>query len=325
MEYRSFKGYNGWAQMGFLLALLGLGLILASSLQGIVTAVITPKGFNFSDTKGLTKILSQPENVTTARLMQVGSTLALFFLPALMWNFICNGKTLFWVGFNKYFTLKQIAIAFVIMLTASLGAQFFAIITKGILAYIPWLDAKARLMENSYNEQVNALSNLKNGGEYVLALFIMAFFPGLFEEVFFRGLLQRFFERWWSKPILAIVASSIIFSVIHASIYLFLTRLCLGLALGFIFYYTRNVWINVIAHFINNAMALTYLYFQPKGKIKTAAPEAAAHWLVCIAAICGTILLIIYLKKQSTEQVAQINQQEDFLWQQPLYKNNNLA
>jgi uncharacterized protein len=327
MEYRSFKGYNGWAQIGFLLALLGLGVLVAGSLQVIVTAAILPKGFNIGDTKGLTKILSQPENVSTARLMQVGTTVTLFFIPALLWNYICNGKRFFWIGFNKVFNVKQVVIAFAIMFMALLGAQFFAILSKSILAYLPWLDAKAKIMEDSYNDQINALSNLKSGSEYVVSLLILAFLPALCEEVFFRGLLQRFFERWWSKPVLAIIASSIIFSLVHSSIYLFLTRFFLGMALGFIFYYSRNIWVNVIAHFINNAMALTALYFQvkKKGAVNAAASEPDVHWLLCIAGICATIFLVLYLKKQSAEQVAQINQQEDFLWQQPLYKNNNLA
>jgi uncharacterized protein len=327
MEYKSIKGYNGWAQVGFLVALLGLGILLVGAIQFIITASIAPKGFNLSDAKGLLKLLSQPENVTIARVMQVGSTLALFFIPALMWNFICNGKSLFWLGFNKHFTFKQIAVAFLIMLAASLGAQFFAIISKSIMSYLPFFDAKAKLMEDDYNQQIAALSNLKSTSEYVVALFIMAFFPALFEEVFFRGLLQRFFERWWGKPLIAIVASSIIFSLIHASIYLFLSRVCLGMALGVIFYYTRNIWVNVIAHFINNALALTALYIQSKttGKVVPQAAEPDAHWLLCIAGMAAAIGLALYLQKQSMQQVQQITTEENYLLEQTIYKPNNLA
>ena len=58
----------------------------------------------------------------------------------------------------------------------------------------------------------------------VLILVVMAFFPALFEEIFFRGAMQELLERWWKKPLLAVIFTSIVFSLIHMSVYLFLSR-----------------------------------------------------------------------------------------------------
>ncbi|MBK7557477.1 MAG: CPBP family intramembrane metalloprotease [Chitinophagaceae bacterium] len=77
-----------------------------------------------------------------------------------------------------------------------------------MLSYFPDLYVMGQKMESAYTEQVMALSNLKSWGEFVMAIVIMAFFPALFEEIFFRGAVQNLLERWWQKPLLAIIATS---------------------------------------------------------------------------------------------------------------------
>jgi membrane protease YdiL (CAAX protease family) len=57
-----------------------------------------------------------------------------------------------------------------------------------------------------------------------------------------------------------IFITSIIFSAIHFSYYGFLPRLFLGLMLGYIFYFSKNIWLNITAHFLNNAYPLTAMY-----------------------------------------------------------------
>ena len=84
---------------------------------------------------------------------------------------------------------------------------------------------------------------------------VIAFLPALFEETLFRGGMQNLFSRWFKKPLLAIVVTSIIFSAIHGSYLGFLSRFALGFLLGWIYYRTGNIWLNIIGHFFNNAFA----------------------------------------------------------------------
>jgi len=170
-------------------------------------------------------------------------------------------------------------------------------------------------MEALYNEQALALSNLKSFPEYIVALFIMAFFPAMFEEVFFRGTIQNLLVKWWQRPMVAIFVTSVIFSLIHLSIYLFMSRLALGFVLGLMFYYTKNIWVNIVAHFLNNAIALTGLYIMrdKPGKNNLEALDPQVHWsisLLCFAALIGLILL---LKKYSVMNRARIDAKENLL------------
>jgi uncharacterized protein len=148
-------------------------------------------------------------------------------------------------------------------------------------------------MEKTYAEQIMLMSNLTGWGEYIVSIIIIAFFPAVFEEMFFRGALQSTLHRWIKNyPWIAIVITSIFFSLIHLSIYLFLSRLFLGVALGWIFYKSRNVWIGIFIHFVNNTFALTQVFYlkQTGGKIDPAQLETDTPWW---GVLIGTVVLVV--------------------------------
>ena len=116
-------------------------------------------------------------------------------------------------------------------------------------------------LEEEYNRQVSAIISLKNAKDYIMALIIMAFIPAVCEETLFRGGLQNFLTRGTRLPWLSIIVVSILFSLAHFSYYGFLSRFFLGIVLGVIFHYSGRLWLSILAHFINNALAITVLYF----------------------------------------------------------------
>jgi uncharacterized protein len=315
MEYRSVKGFTGFGQMGFLFAFLGLGVILATGTQAFFTMQMLPAGAKLTDTNEVMKAMALPQNVGLARASQVISTMLLLFLPAALWSFASHGKNPFWLGFNRHINIFQIMLGFMIIFSAGMAAAPMADLTKTVVAHFPSLDAMAKKMENMYNEQAAALSNLNNIKEYIVALFIMAFFPAMFEEVFFRGAVQNLLVRWWKMPLIAIIVTSLLFSLIHMSVYLFISRAILGFALGYMFHVTKNIWVNIIAHFINNAIALTMLYSMKlsTGKVDLQKLEPVLHWSVCIAGIVVLVGLFYLLKKYSTKNVDYIDDEEVYL------------
>src|SRR5205085_7435623 len=111
--------------------------------------------------------------------------------------------------------------------------------------------------------QINSLPR------YILSLFIIALLPAIFEETFFRGGLQNFLTRWFKSPWVAILLTSIIFSIIHLSYYGFFVRFALGVILGFIFYYSGSLWLSILFHLLFNGLQVTALYaFSQSGSAK---------------------------------------------------------
>jgi membrane protease YdiL (CAAX protease family) len=80
----------------------------------------------------------------------------------------------------------------------------------------------------------------------------------LFRGVIFAGLVQRM-PLW-----VAAVLSGIIFGAAHGDPWSFVPLAVTGTGLGLLYYRTRSLWPNILAHGVFNAFALIIVYFVPK-------------------------------------------------------------
>ena len=316
MSYKSIKGFTGWGQLGMLVLFLGIGFIITGIVQAVILFQLMPSGTSMAGMeKSMLQAMMDPKNVGALRLSQVLGTLFLLFIPAVIYSRVTNGKNPFWLGFNKFLNVKQVLIGFAIIFAANIFAGPFGDWTKAILVHFPSLNASAKQLEDAYNQQVLAISNLRSGGEYITALFIMAFFPAMFEEVFFRGAVQNLLVRWWKKPMVAIIVTSLFFSLIHMSIYLFISRAVLGFVLGLLYYRSRNIWVNIIAHFLNNAIAVTSLFYMSmtSPKIDISKLDPKVEWWTGLLGLIALLGLFRLFGLFSKDKVAAINIQEAVL------------
>jgi hypothetical protein len=293
-----------------------MGFVLAGGAQFIIGMMMLPEGVSTEKMADeMLKAMMLPKNVGLARLSQVLGTFLLLFLPAVLYSLVVNGRNSFWLGFSKYFNANQVIIGFFIILVANMLASPLADLSKMAISHFPSVAAFATKLENTYNEQVAALSNLKSWGEMIIAIFIMAFFPAVFEELFFRGAMQNLFVKWWKKPLLAVIFTSLIFSLIHFSIYLFLSRAVLGFALGYMFYQTKNIWVNIWAHFLNNAIAVGQLFYMSRKHLKIDVNEMDPGLPLWTGIITAVILFFLFklMEKYSAENKARIVAREQVL------------
>ena len=316
MKYRSVKGFDGAAQLGFLLVFVGLGFILAGAAQLIIGFKMVPPGTSLANMgKAMLDAMKDPKQVFYSRLAQVSGTFFLLFIPAVLYARVSHGSNKFWLGFNSNVNAYQLILGFLIMFTANVLAAPLQEISKALLIHLPSLNAIAKELETAYNEQVIVLSNLKSWPEFLMALLIMAFFPALFEEVFFRGAMQNLFVKWWKQPLVAIIVTSLLFSLIHSSVYLFLSRAVLGFVLGLMYYKTKNIWVNIIAHFLNNAIAVAQLFAISKSgdKIDMSTLDPKIEWWFGIIAVAVLFFLFRFLDRYSRKNRERINAKEQLL------------
>ena len=105
--------------------------------------------------------------------------------------------------------------------------------------------------------------------------------------------------------ILAVVVTTIIFSYVHGSYFGFLSRAVLGFVLGWMYYRTGNLWLNIIAHVVNNAFAVTAIYimrmYDPNMDVAKADIRVSIWWgLLSLAVIIG---LFTVFEKVSRYQI----------------------
>jgi membrane protease YdiL (CAAX protease family) len=75
----------------------------------------------------------------------------------------------------------------------------------------------------------------------------------------FRGVLYPLLRnRWGLWP--GVLASSLIFAVIHGDIAVGVTAFVLGIILALVFEYSRSLWSAVLVHVLNNSLKILLLY-----------------------------------------------------------------
>lgn len=267
MQYRSVKGITGWAQLGILIAFIGVGFILAGVIQLYLGyKALGPNNLPIEQLpEAMVKAFMKPENMGYMQLSQVLGTFFLMFIPSIAFILICH-KKISWAGVNKHVNLNQLGLAFLILFCTTAFATPFADISKMIFSHFPHWDMLAKNAENLYNNMIKSMTGLNTWPEFFTAVFIIALLPAFFEELAFRGVLQNFLTKWLKKPIVAILITSIIFSLIHASYYLFISRFILSCALGLLFYRSKNIWPSTFMHFINNLTGVIQLFYLNKTK-----------------------------------------------------------
>jgi uncharacterized protein len=293
MAHIATKRFTYWGQLGILMAFTGVGLIIGGivSLIPLLTKMDISKLANL---KGLADFINNPDNANAVRLMQFISVLFLFFLPAYFYARLCHKNVLLHLGFIKAPSVKQLLLIAAII--------FFALFIVGALAEIwqqipfpkEW-QLKFKVAEAEYAKQMQVMARMNGVGDFLISLFIVALLPAVFEEVFFRGALQNLLSRWMKAPVWAVVITAIIFSAMHGSYDGFLPRAVLGFILGWLFYRTGNIWVNIAAHFINNAIGIVTLYFYSKPHTPTDLSKLDDHFPIWFGAV-GVIAVIFLLK-----------------------------
>lgn len=286
------KGISYTAGFFMLIAFAVAASIIAVIISIPIWTSMTGQGF-----KDFEKGMNDPANSNAIKVIQSITVVIGFLVPAIFTAYLLNRKPMDLLGFSRKINWKQIGIVCAIMITAMFVSAFLAYV-NGILPVSDSLKLRFDKMENDYNKQVEAIIGLNNFGEYILAIIIMAFLPALCEEALFRGGLQNFLTRSTKKPWLSIIIVSILFSALHFSFYGFLSRIFLGVILGLLYQYSGRLWLNIIAHFFNNALAVTMIYvLKSQGKsLKEAVGDSDSAWwgILFLPAVIG--LFIIFRK-----------------------------
>ena len=251
---RNSKGISFPAQFGILLGLVGAGLIISGIVSIAIWVAMTGKSFFAMETDML-----KPQYYNVVMIIQGVSTFFMFFLPVYFTALISYRKPARFIGFTTNINYKQVLIIVAILFLTFPLSGALAELNKVIPLPIKWA-AKFKAMEDSRTAQESALININSFSKYILSMVMIGLLPGIFEEVCFRAGLQNILTRWFKGPWIAIIITSIIFSLVHISYYGFLVRFALGVILGLIFYYSKNIWLSALFHFLYNGLQVTLLY-----------------------------------------------------------------
>ncbi len=197
----------------------------------------------------------------TTLSMRIGTVIqdvVLFILPAVFVAMKVAGKPASLLEVNNDFSVG--------VLLWSLLAMVFSI--PAMNALVAWnenivlpealsgLEAWMQSNEESAKKSVELLFGGVSVGDLIVSLLIVAVLAAFSEEIFFRGALQRLLASGPLSSHVAIWLTAFIFSAFHMQFYGFFPRLLLGAYFGYLLWWSRSLWIPVIAHTFNNGMVV---------------------------------------------------------------------
>jgi hypothetical protein len=164
----------------------------------------------------------------------------------------------------------------------------------------------AREREDTATELTRFLTNFGSTGELILALVIIAVLPAIGEEVVFRGLIQNELYRGTKNIHISIWFAAFLFSAIHFQFFGFVPRLLLGALFGYLYYWSGNLWLAILAHFVNNAVSVMALYLYQKGTFTfdVESTDSAPTHMVIISAILTAGLLYYFYRYYHDRKIA---------------------
>jgi len=213
----------------------------------------------------LFKIFSIEDTILMTKIIQFAQSAGLFIIPPLLTAYLLSQTPEKFLLLQKMPTLQTIVLAVLFMILAVPFINYIA----GWNAEIKLPDSLSALEQwmKKTEEAAAALTErmmqASTFGGLLSNIFLMAIVAAVGEELFFRGLLQTRLSHWIKNVHAAVWITAFFFSAFHLQFYGFFPRLLLGAYLGYLLVWSGSLWLPVLAHFVNNALAvLMYFLFQ---------------------------------------------------------------
>lgn len=257
-----------------LLVLMGVGLIFASVLSILLIK------------QGLLTLLTVQD-------------LLVFIVPAIVAMAIFYRRPFHAMGLDRapgWLSLVVIILFYIV----SLPAMNWLVSFNEAMSLPSWmggLESWMREAEDAAAEATQRILDINSAGMLAASVFVVGFMAGLSEEMLFRGAMLRTMQdsRLGTHAVVWIVA--ILFSAFHMQFYGFIPRMVLGLWLGYLFVWTRNLWVPIIAHTLNNSTVVVFSYLTNKGLVPEGfadnigiPAEGALPWLAIVSFIASIII-----------------------------------
>ena len=245
--------------IGFMMVFTTVFTLIASFLSNYFF------GINIIENQTILENFNDPDVLSSLKLIKIVTSIGIFILPPIFAAYLISDSPWSYLRINENAPAGSFFLAILIMIVSlpliNLAIEVneklnMPVLFKGIEDWMRGAESKAA-------ELTQAFLNTNSINGLLINLFMIALLPAIGEELFFRGYLQRVFSNWFNNAHIAIIITAIIFSSFHMQFFGFLPRALLGIILGYFFYWSKSLWLPVIAHFFNNAAAVIigYLYF----------------------------------------------------------------
>jgi membrane protease YdiL (CAAX protease family) len=243
-----------------ILILIGL-LLLSAIVFSLLGALLSSALFHIplSDILNLLGNTSDASNIGFLKFYNAFATFGAWVVSAFLFTKVRSYKV------NSLWKFQMPKVRFIWLL---LPVLFISAVV--VSAYLLNLNERLPIPDSirSFFNSANSAKMLENmlqmntNLDLFVNIICIALFPALFEEIFFRGTLQPLFSGFFKNRHVGIWLCSLTFALVHLNIDQIMPMMFLALVLGYLFYYTKSIYTNILIHFLNNSLAIFAYYYQ---------------------------------------------------------------
>src|SRR5665213_667639 len=210
-------------------------------------------------------------------------------------------------GLRETPVLPYILAVPIILVAQAMGSAVSAIWERG-WKFFPHLYQALDQYESASDKAMQSLVTATGPLDLALILLFVAIVPALAEETLFRGFAQSNIERsgrWHARPFMALLVASLLFAMVHASVFKLPGLFVLGFTIGWMTYRTNNLLVGAVGHAVNNGFIVAALYLSPEqlsshasaGLVGTEELSATdAGWMLLLIIPVLAVLLYFYAR-----------------------------
>lgn len=246
------------------------------------------------------------KDLSFLRYMVVVQDITVFIVPAIIVLLMLNSGNPLYMLIGGTPRLQEVILVIVLTFCIFPVSSFTGQLNS-MMKLPEWLSGVEQwVMEKEDNiaDLIDLLIESRTFGIMMLNILIIAVIPAIGEELLFRGVFQKIFQNLFRSGHLAVWVTAFLFSVIHFQFYGFIPRFILGLVFGYLFLWSRTLWLPIISHFINNSVPVAAAYLRDWDKIYT--QSEINIWkqsiLLPIPIIISLVILLYFRNKFMEEE-----------------------
>jgi uncharacterized protein len=290
--------------------LILLGMMLVFGGMGYSIALFTTQslfGVNFLENPGLMNQFDKPEVVYALKYVQGISAIGIFIFPAWYFCKALHREPADYLKLNRRIAFPEAFIAIAIMVVVSPFINWLVYINEKIKlpASMAELEGQLKQAENLAAQITKAFLDVSTINGLAGNIIVIAVIAAVGEEFLFRGAIQNLLRNVTGKKHLAVIITAIAFSAFHGQFYGFIPRLVLGAVLGYAYLFTGNLWISILMHFTNNALAVIFSYKPLAGQMpaQLQADYVVEEWYINAGSAVAALGLLLLLRSITQKRV----------------------
>lgn len=291
----SLNHYSPLSQL-LLSLLIVLGSFLITMFSGTLLAWLLFDINIFTDTQSI-DINSDSVNISLLKFYQSIYSIGMFIIPPFIIAFLLSSKIRQYLFFENRAKFSSILLA-TFTIIASLPLINLLAQINSYLSLPEFLSGIEEWMKNS-EEQAKVVTEkflvMTSISDLLINLLVIAVIPAIGEELLFRGVLQGMFGKLTKNIHWGIIITAFLFAALHMQFYGLLPRMAMGILFGYLLIWSGSLWVPVIAHLVNNGMAVITKYYIDKGNLPEDIETIGANDNFLVPGLLSIVLVIVLL------------------------------